>query len=117
VKEAFNQLAPIHLIQCFVNPASQGAMSVDLNCGYILEKETEVLDHEVFPRRLWVPHMVFMVAACSDHVVRGAVRWSAYHFSDKVHLPRGDIVADEGDGVEHSSHFFVVEPLFVDCGH
>ena len=117
VKEALDQLAPVFLIRSFVNPVSQGAKSVNLDCGYILKKETKVLDHEVFLRRLWAPHAAFMVEACGDHVARGAVRWSAYHFSDKVHLPRGDHVADAGDGVEHSSHFVVVEPLFADCGH
>ena len=81
---------------------------VNPDCGYVLEKEAKVLDHEVFSRRLWAPHTAFMVAACGDHVARWAVRWSVYHFSDKIHLPRG--VADAGDGVEHSSHLIVVEP-------
>ena len=117
MEEAFDQLGPILLVRCFVNPAAQGAILVDLNCGYILEKETEVLNQEVFPRRFWAPHTAFMVAACSDHGARGAVRWSAYHFSDKVHLPRGNHVADAGDGVEHLSHFVVVEPLFAYFGH
>ncbi len=100
-----------------MNPVSQGAISVNLDCGYILEKEAEVLNHEVFSRRLWAPHVAFIVAACGDHVARGAVRWSAYHFFDKVHLSRGDHVADAGDGVEHLSQFVIVEPLFVDFGH
>ena len=100
-----------------MNPASQGAVSVDLNCGYTLEKETEVFDHEVFSRRLWAPYLAFVVAACSDHVARGAISWSAYHFCDKVHLPRSDHVADAGDGVKHSSHFVIVELLFADFGH
>jgi hypothetical protein len=104
VKEALDQLAPVFLVRSFVNPVSQGAISVNPDCGYVLEKEVKVLDHEVFSRRLWVPHTTFMVAACGDHVARGAVRWSAYHFSDKVHLSHGDHVADAGDGVEHLLH-------------
>ncbi len=90
---------------------------VNLDCGYVPIKVAEVLNHEVFSRRLWAPHTAFMVAACGDHVVRGAVRWSAYHFSNKVHLPRGDHVADAGDRVEHLSHFVVVELFFADFGH
>ncbi len=117
VKEALNQLTPVFLVRSFVNPVSQGAISVNLDCGYVPEKEAEVLNHEVFSCRLWALHAAFMVAACGDDVARGAVRWSAYHFSDKVHLPRGDHVADAGDGVEHLSHLFVVEPLFADFGH
>ncbi len=100
-----------------MNSVSQGAVLVDLYCGYVLEKKAEVFDHEVFSRRLWAPHLVFVVAACSDHVARGAVRWSAYHLPDKVHLPRSDHVADAGDGVKHSSHFVIVELLFADFGH
>jgi hypothetical protein len=117
VKEALDQLAPVFLVRSFVNPISQGAISVDLDCGYFPEKEAEVLNHEVFSRCLWASHASFVVAACGDHVARGAVRWSAYHFSDKVHLSRGDHVANARDGVEHLSHFVVVEPLFTDCGH
>ena len=100
VKEALDQLAPVFLVRSFMNPVLQGAISVNLNCGYVPEKEAEVLDHEVFSRRLWAPHAAFMVAACGDHVARGAVRWSANNFSDEVHLPRGDHVADAGDGVD-----------------
>jgi hypothetical protein len=117
VKEALDQLAPVFLVRSFVNPILQGAISVNLDCGYFLEKEAEVLNNEVFSRCLWAPHALFVVAACGDHVARGAFRWSAYHFSDKVHLSRGDNVADAGDGVEHLSHFVVVEPLFADFGH
>ena len=117
MKEALDQLASVFLVRSFMDPVLHGAKSVNLDCGYILKKEMKVLDHEVFSRRLWAPHTAFMVAACGDHVARGAVRWSAYHFSDKVHLPRGDHVADAGDGVEHSSHFVVVEPLFTYFGH
>ena len=117
VKEALDQLAPVSLVRSFVNPDSHGAISVNLDCGYVPEKEAEVLNHEVFSRRLWAPHAAFMVAACSDHVARWAVRWSAYHFSDKVHLSHGNHVADAGDGVEHLSHFVVVESLFTDFGH
>ena len=117
VEEALDQLAPVFLVRGFVNPISQGAKSVNLDCGYILEKKTKVLDHEVFPRHLWTPHSAFMITPCSDHVAGGAVGWSVYHFSEKVHLSRGDHVADTGDGVEFSSHFIVVEPLFADCGH
>ena len=100
-----------------MNPASQGAVSVDLNCGYILEKEMEVFDHEVFSRRLWAPHTAFMVATCGDHVAQGAVEWSAYHFADKVHLSHGNHVADTRDGVEQFPHFVIVELLFADLGH
>ena len=110
VKEALDQLAPVFLVQSFVNPVSQGAISVNLDCGYIPEKEAEVLNHEVFSRRLWALHAPFMVAACGDYVARG-------HFSDKVHLSRGNHIADAGDGVEHLSHFVVVESLFADFGH
>ena len=117
VKDVLDQLAPVFLVRNFVNPISQRAKLVNLDCGYILKKETKVLDHEVFPRRLWAPHLALMVTACGDHVARGAVRWSAYHFSDNIHLPCGDHVADARDGVEHSSHFVVVELLFADCGH
>jgi hypothetical protein len=99
------------------DPISQGAILVNLDCGYFPEKEAEVLNHEVYSRCLWAPHALFVVAACGDHLARGAVRWSAYHFSDKVHLSRGDHVADAEDGVEHLSHFVVVEPLFADFGH
>ena len=44
VEKALNQLAPVFLVRGFVNPISQGAKSVNLDCGYILEKETKVLD-------------------------------------------------------------------------
>ncbi len=58
-----------------------------------MEDEPEILDHEVFPRCLWTARTAFMVAACGNHV------------------------AYTGDGVEHSSHFIVVESLFADSGH
>ena len=70
-----------------------------------------------FSRCLWVPYTAFMVAACSEHVVGGAAGWSAYHFADKVHLLRGNHVADTRYGVEHFPHFVVVEVLFADLGH
>ena len=57
-----------------------------------------------------------MVSACGDHVARGAIRWSTYHFPNKVHLPRSNHVAYAGDGVEHLSHFVIVEPLFANFG-
>ena len=59
VKEALDQLAPVFFVRSFVNPVLQGAISVNPDCGYILEKEAKVLDHEVFPRRLWAPHTAF----------------------------------------------------------
>jgi hypothetical protein len=43
VKEALDQLAPVFLVRSFVNPVLQGAKSVNLDCGYILKKETKVL--------------------------------------------------------------------------
>ncbi len=68
MKEALDQLAPVFLVRGFVNPISQGAKLVNLDCGYILKKETKVLDHEVFPvvcgrpmRRLWSQHAVIML--------------------------------------------------------
>jgi hypothetical protein len=68
VKEALDQLTPVFLVRSFVNPVSQGAISVNLDCGYVPEKEAEVLNHEVFPvvcgrpaRRLWSQHAVMML--------------------------------------------------------
>ena len=37
VEEALNQLTPVFLVRSFVNPAAEGAMAVDLDCGYVLE--------------------------------------------------------------------------------
>ena len=48
-KEALNQLTPIFFVGGFVNPASQGAMSVNLNGEDVLTKEAEVFNHEVSP--------------------------------------------------------------------
>ena len=85
VKEAFDQLAPVFLVRSFVNPISQGAISVNLDCGYFPEKEAEILNHEVFSRCLWASHASFVVAACGDHVARGAARWSReYQFNPIV---------------------------------
>ena len=117
MKEALDQLAPVFLVRSFVNPISQGAISVNLDCGYFPEKEAEVLNHEVFPRCLWASHAALVIAACGDHVVRGAVGWSTYHFPDEVHLPRSDHVADARDGVKHLPHFVVMKSLFADFGH
>ena len=48
-KDALNQLTPIFFVGGFVNPASQGAMSVNLNGEDVLKKEAEVFNHEVSP--------------------------------------------------------------------
>ena len=82
-----------------------------------MEKEAEILDHEVLSCCLGATRFPFMVAACSNHVARGTVRWSAYHLADEVHLSRSNHVANAGDGVKHSSDFVVAESLFADCGH
>ncbi len=82
-----------------------------------MEEEPEILDHEVFPRCLWTACTAFMVAACGNHVAGGTIEWSSYHFAYKVHLPRSNHVAYTGNGVKHSSQFFVAESLFADFGH
>ena len=87
-----------------------------MDCGYVLEEESDIFNHEVFPGCLWATHTALMVAACRDHVAGGAIGWSSYHFSDEVHLPRSNHVANAGDGVEHSSYFFVAESLFANAG-
>ena len=92
-------------------------MTVDVDCGYILEEELEILNHEVFPRCLWAARTTFMVTACGNHVARGTVGWSLYHFANKVHLPRSNHAAYTGYGVKHSSYFVVAESLLANCGH
>ena len=88
-----------------------------MDCGYVLKEESEIFNHEVFPRCLWAAHTAFMVAACSNHVAGGTIGWSSYHFYNEVHSPRSNHVAYAGDGVEHLSHFVIVEPLFANFGH
>ncbi len=63
------------------------------------------------------PPTAFVVTACGNHVARGTIGWSAYHFANEVHLPRSNHVAYTGDGVEHLSHFVVVQSLFANFGH
>ncbi len=82
-------------------------MSVNLNCGYVLEEEAKIFNHGVFSCRLWASHAAFVVAACGDHVARGAVRWATYHVANKVHLSCGNHVAYTGDGVEHLAQFVI----------
>ncbi len=88
-----------------------------MDCGYVLKEESEIFNHEVFPRCLWAAHTAFMVAACSNHVARGTVGWSVYHFANEVHFLRSNYVADAGNGVKHSSYLVVAESLFANFGH
>ncbi len=87
-----------------------------MDCGYVLKEESEIFDHEVFSGCLWAAHTALMVAACSNHVAGGTIGWSLYHFANEVHLPCSNHVAYTGNGVEHSSYFFVAESLFAKVG-
>jgi hypothetical protein len=104
-------------MQGFVDPASQGAISVDLNSGHVLEEEAEIFNHEVFPGCLWSAHTALVVAARCDHVARRTVGRSAYHFPNKVHLPCSNHVSDTGDGIEHATYFVVAKVLVSYVGH
>lgn len=101
----------------FVDPASQGAISIDLDGGHILEEETEVFDHEVFPGCLWSANATFVVTTRCNHVARRAVRWATHHLPNEVHLSRGNHVADTRDGIEHAAYFVVAKVLFAYFGH
>ena len=98
-------------------PTAERAISVNRDCGHVLEKKAKDLNHEIFSRRLWASYSAFMVTACSNHVARGAIRWSPYQFTNKDHVPHSNHITDAGDGVEHSSHFVVVKLLLANCGH
>ena len=100
-----------------MNPTAEGAKSINLDGESVLEEKAKIFNHEVFPRCLRASHAALVIAACSDHVARGAVGWSTYHIPDKVHLPRGDHVADARDGVKYLPHFVVMKSLFADFGH
>ena len=82
-----------------MNPTAEGAVLINLDGGNVLEEKAEIFNHEVFPCCLRASHAALVIAACSDHVARGAVGWSTYHFPNKVHLPRGNHVADARNGV------------------
>ena len=59
MEEVLNQLAPVFLVRGFMNPAAEGAIAVDLDCGYVLELEAEVFDHEVFSLFVGALHGVY----------------------------------------------------------
>ena len=51
-----------------MDPILQGTEPINLDCGYVLEEEAEIFDHEVFPcclgrptRRLWSQQAVIML--------------------------------------------------------
>ena len=99
-----------------MDPALQGAVSVNLNSGHVLEEESEIFDHEGFPGRLWSAGASFVVAAYCDHVAGWAVGWSSYHLSNKVHLSRCDHISNAWDGVEHPADFVVADVLIAYSG-
>ena len=92
-------------------------MSISLDGGDVLEEKAKIFDHEVVPHCLRASHAALVIAACSDHVARGAVEWSTYHFPDEVHLPSDDHVADARDGVKDLPHFVIMTLLSADFGH
>ena len=92
-------------------------MSINLNGGSVLEEKAKIFNHDIFPHCLRASHAALVIAACSDHVARGAVGWSTYHFPSEVHLPSGDHAADTRDGVKHLPHFVVMKSLFAGFGH
>ena len=104
-------------MQSFVDPASQGTISVDLDSGHVLEEEAEIFDHEVFPGCLWSAYTAFVITARCDHVARRAVGRSTYHFPDEVHLSCGNHVSDTRNGIEHAAYFVVAKVLFSHVGH
>ena len=100
-----------------MDPALQGAVSVDLNNGQVLEEEAEIFNHEVFPRRLRSTSAAFVVSACCDHVAGWAVGRSTHHLSNEVHLLLCNHISDTGDGVEHPAYFVVAEMLVTYDGY
>ena len=100
-----------------MNPTVEGAISINLNDGNVLEEKVKIFNHKVFSRCLRAPRPTLVITACGDHVARWAVGWSTYHFPDKVHLSCGNHVANARDGVEHFPYFVIMKSLFVDFGH
>ncbi len=78
-----------------------------LDGGDIAEEEAQVFNREFFPCCLRSSYLVFMVAACCDHVARWAIGRASYHFPNKIHLPSCYHLSDAGDGVEHPLHFVI----------
>ncbi len=67
-----------------------------------MEEEAEILDHEVLSCCLGATRFPFMVAACSNHVARGTVRWSAYHLANEVQVyQQGTALASVAAGSGH----------------
>jgi len=56
-----------------VNPTAGGAVSINLDGGSVLEEKAKIFNHEVFPRCFRASHAALVIAACGDHVARGAV--------------------------------------------
>ncbi len=88
-----------------MNPVVKQPVVIDVYGGDVLEWETEVFDHKVFPSRLWSSSLSFVVTAGSDHVAGRPVWGASDHFPNEISLSCCDHVSDEGDGIEHRAFF------------
>ena len=79
-------------------------MTVNGDSGNVSEEETEVFDHEILPSGLWLSHTPLVIAAGRDHVTGGAIQWTTYHLSHKIHLSCRNHLSDTWDCVKHLSH-------------
>ncbi len=109
------KLAPVFFIGGFANPVAKQPVAIDVYGGDVLEYETEVFDHKVFPSYLWSSSLSFVVTAGSDHVAGWPVWGVLDHFPNEISLLCCNHVSDAGDRIEHCVIFFIPYPVFVDC--
>ncbi len=59
----------------------------------------------------WVSYSLSIVAACSQHLLGGAVKWSPHHFPKEVKFSGGNHVANTRYVIEHLPDVFIVNPF------
>ncbi len=58
-----------------------------------------------------------MVAAGSDHIVRGVIGGASNHFSGEVYLPGCDHVPNTWNRVKHLAYLLVSNSVFLDLAY
>ena len=108
INETCNEVVPISFVEGFVDPVLEGTILVDGDFRNIREEEAEVLDNIILVMKEGPSDKSYIVAACSEHLLRWTIRWSLHGLSKEIKLASSNHIANARNVIKHSPHMFIV---------
>jgi hypothetical protein len=112
-----NELFPITLVQCFLEPVFEQTIVTDEDIGDLSKEQPEIADNHFLVMKVRTASIAFVLAAGGEHAACRAFNRPVYNLSKESKLSSSNHVLDTWYVVEHAAYLLVSKMLVSHVGH